>query len=281
MKLLRVGNPGEEVPAIIDGDGAIRSLAGVVDDIAGDVLSDAGLDRLRGLDVSSLPVVDAATRIGPCVGDVGKFICVGLNYSDHAAETGMAIPAEPILFFKATTAICGPNDDALIPRNSEKTDWEVEFGVVIGKTARYVSEADAMDHVAGYCVINDVSERAFQIERGGQWVKGKSCDSFAPIGPFLATPDELADVNDLPMWLKVNGETMQDGNTSNLIFKIPTIVSYLSQFMTLLPGDLISTGTPAGVGLGMKPPKFLKPGDVIELGIEGLGEQRQEAVACP
>ncbi|MCC0029880.1 MAG: fumarylacetoacetate hydrolase family protein [Brucellaceae bacterium] len=275
MKLLRVGNPGEEVPAIIDGDGAIRSLAGVVDDIAGDVLSDAGLDRLRGLDVSSLPVVDAATRIGPCVGDVGKFICVGLNYSDHAAETGMAIPAEPILFFKATTAICGPNDDVLIPRNSEKTDWEVELGVVIGKTARYVSEADAMDHVAGYCVINDVSERAFQIERGGQWVKGKSADTFGPMGPWLVTRDEVADPQALAMWLEVDGHRYQDGSSATMIFGVRHLVHYISQFMTLAPGDIISTGTPPGVGMGQKPQVYLKKGQVMRLGIEGLGEQRQ------
>ena len=275
MKLLRVGNPGEEVPAILDGDGAIRSLAGVVDDIGGDVLSDAGLDRLRALDVSSLPVVDAATRIGPCVGDVGKFICVGLNYSDHAAETGMAIPAEPILFFKATTAICGPNDDVLIPRNSEKTDWEVELGVVIGKTARYVSEADAMDHVAGYCVINDVSERAFQIERGGQWVKGKSADTFGPMGPWLVTRDEVADPQALAMWLEVDGHRYQDGSSATMIFGVRHLVHFISQFMTLAPGDIISTGTPPGVGMGQKPQVYLKKGQVMRLGIEGLGEQRQ------
>ena len=275
MKLLRVGNPGEEEPAILDGDGTIRSLEGVVDDIAGDVLSDAGLDRLRGLDVSSLPVVDAATRIGPCVGDVGKFICVGLNYSDHAAETGMAIPAEPILFFKATTAICGPNDDVLIPRNSEKTDWEVELGVVIGKTARYVSEADAMDHVAGYCVINDVSERAFQIERGGQWVKGKSADTFGPMGPWLVTRDEVADPQALAMWLEVDGHRYQDGSSATMIFGVCHLVHYISQFMTLAPGDIISTGTPPGVGMGQKPQVYLKKGQVMRLGIEGLGEQRQ------
>ena len=275
MKLLRVGNPGEEEPAILDGDGTIRSLEGVVDDIAGDVLSDAGLDRLRGLDVSSLPVVDAATRIGPCVGDVGKFICVGLNYSDHAAETGMAIPAEPILFFKATTAVCGPNDDVLIPRNSEKTDWEVELGVVIGKTARYVSEADAMDHVAGYCVINDVSERAFQIERGGQWVKGKSADTFGPMGPWLVTRDEVADPQALAMWLEVDGHRYQYGSSATMIFGVRHLVHYISQFMTLAPGDIISTGTPPGVGMGQKPQVYLKKGQVMRLGIEGLGEQRQ------
>ena len=275
MKLLRVGNPGEEVPAILDGEGAIRSLAGVVDDVAGDVLSDAGLDRLRGLDVLSLPVVDAATRIGPCVGDVGKFICVGLNYSDHAAETGMAIPTEPILFFKATTAICGPNDDVLIPRNSQKTDWEVELGVVIGKTARYVSEADAMDHVAGYCVINDVSERAFQIERGGQWVKGKSADTFGPMGPWLVTRDEVADPQALAMWLEVDGHRYQYGSSATMIFGVRHLVHYISQFMTLAPGDIISTGTPPGVGMGQKPQVYLKKGQVMRLGIEGLGEQRQ------
>ena len=275
MKLLRVGEPGSEKPAMLDGEGTIRDLSGVVDDIAGPVLSDEGLSKLRELDASTLPEVGGAQRHGPCVGDIGKFICIGLNYSDHAAETGMPIPEEPILFFKATTAVCGPNDEVLIPRNSHKTDWEVELGVVIGKTARYVSEEDAMDHVAGYCVINDVSERAFQIERGGQWVKGKSADTFGPIGPWLVTREEVADPQALAMWLEVDGKRFQDGSTATMIFGVRHLVHYISQFMTLEPGDVISTGTPPGVGMGQKPQIYLKEGQVMRLGIEGLGEQRQ------
>lgn len=275
MKLLRVGEPGSEKPALLDGEGTIRDLSGVVDDIAGPVLSDEGLSKLRELDASMLPEIGGDQRHGPCVGDIGKFICVGLNYSDHAEETGMPIPEEPILFFKATTAVCGPNDEVLIPRNSQKTDWEVELGVVIGKTARYVTEADAMDHVAGYCVINDVSERAFQIERGGQWVKGKSADTFGPIGPWLVTRDEVADPQDLAMWLEVDGKRFQDGSTATMIFGVRHLVHYISQFMTLEPGDVISTGTPPGVGMGQKPQIYLKEGQVMRLGIEGLGEQRQ------
>ncbi len=275
MKLLRVGEPGSEKPAMLDGEGTIRDLSGVVDDIAGPVLSDEGLSKLRELDASTLPEVGGAQRHGPCVGDIGKFICIGLNYSDHAAETGMPIPEEPILFFKATTAVCGPNDEVLIPRNSHKTDWEVELGVVIGKTARYVSEDDAMEHVAGYCVINDVSERAFQIERGGQWVKGKSADTFGPIGPWLVTRDEVADPQALAMWLEVDGKRFQDGSTETMIFGVRHLVHYISQFMTLEPGDVISTGTPPGVGMGQKPQIYLKEGQVMRLGIEGLGEQRQ------
>ena len=275
MKLLRVGEPGSEKPAMLDGEGTIRDLSGVVDDIAGPVLSDEGLSKLRELDASTLPEVGGDQRHGPCVGGIGKFICIGLNYSDHAAETGMPIPEEPILFFKATTAVCGPNDEVLIPRNSQKTDWEVELGVVIGKTARYVSEEDAMDHVAGYCVINDVSERAFQIERGGQWVKGKSADTFGPIGPWLVTRDEVADPQALAMWLDVDGKRFQDGSTATMIFGVRHLVHYISQFMTLEPGDVISTGTPPGVGMGQKPQIYLKEGQVMRLGIEGLGEQRQ------
>ncbi|MCB1232489.1 MAG: fumarylacetoacetate hydrolase family protein [Verrucomicrobiae bacterium] len=285
MKLLRHGSPDSAKPGLQLPDGTRIDASGFGHDWNEAFFADpANLDLLKTwveTHGDSAPVLEPDARLAPAIARPSKIICIGLNFSDHAEETGATPPTEPIIFFKATSAICGPDDNLVIPRNSEKTDWEVELGVVIGKKGSYVTEAEALDHVAGYVLHNDYSERAFQIERGGQWVKGKSCDSFAPIGPFLATPDELADVNDLPMWLKVNGETMQDGNTSNLIFKIPTIVSYLSQFMTLLPGDLISTGTPAGVGLGMKPPKFLKPGDVIELGIEGLGEQRQEAVACP
>jgi len=237
------------------------------------------LARLQALDDADLPGIGDNSRIGPCVGHVGKFICIGLNYSDHAAETGADLPAEPILFMKATSAVCGPNDDVILPPGSEKTDWEVELGVVIGKRASYVEEADALEHVAGYVLHNDYSERAFQLERGGQWVKGKSCDTFAPLGPFIATRDEIADIGDCRMWLKVNGETKQDGNTSNLIFGIAHLVSYLSQFMSLEPGDIISTGTPAGVGLGFDPPQFLQPGDEVALGIDGLGESRQKAVA--
>jgi 2-keto-4-pentenoate hydratase/2-oxohepta-3-ene-1,7-dioic acid hydratase in catechol pathway len=275
MKLLRVGEAGSEMPAILDDTGQIRSLAGIVADIAGETLSDEGLDRLRAVDPASLPVVDAATRIGPCVGRVGKFLCVGLNYSDLAAETGMPVPSEPILLSKAITAICGPNDQVLIPRNGEKTDWEVELGVVIGKTARYVTLEDAMDHVAGYCVVNDVSERAFQLERGGQWLKGKSADTFGPIGPWLVTRDTVADPQNLAMWLEVDGHRYQDGSSRTMIFGVRHLVHYISQFMTLAPGDVISTGTPPGVGMGQKPPVYLEKGQVIRLGIEGLGEQRQ------
>ncbi len=275
MKLLRVGESGSEKPAMLDGEGTIRDLSGVVDDIAGPVLSDEGLSKLRELDASTLPEVGGDQRHGPCVGGIGKFICIGLNYSDHAAETGMPIPEEPILFFKATTAVCGPNDEVLIPRNSQKTDWEVELGVIIGKTARYVSEEDAMNHVAGYCVINDVSERAFQIERGGQWVKGKSADTFGPIGPWLVTRDEVADPQAMSMWLEVDGKRFQDGSTATMIFGVRHLVHYISQFMTLEPGDVISTGTPPGVGMGQQPQIYLKEGQVMRLGIEGLGEQRQ------
>jgi 2-keto-4-pentenoate hydratase/2-oxohepta-3-ene-1,7-dioic acid hydratase in catechol pathway len=279
MRLLRFGEEGAERPGILDADGTIRDLSGVVADIGGLTLSDAGLAQLRGLDPASLPAVDPGVRLGPCVGGIGKMICIGLNYSDHAAETGAKVPSEPIIFMKATSAICGPNDPVIIPRGSEKTDWEVELGVVIGTRAKYVSEAEAMDYVAGYCVVNDVSERAFQTERQGQWTKGKSADHFGPTGPWLVTRDEVADPQSLPMWLTVNGETRQNGSTATMVYGIRYLVSYLSQFMTLHPGDIISTGTPPGVGMGMKPPTYLKAGDVIELGIEGLGQQRQDCIA--
>lgn len=278
MKLMRVGAAGREVPAILDASGVIRDLSGHVRDIAGETISPEGLADIARIDLSTLPEV-VPGRIGACVARTGKFICIGLNYSDHAAETGAAVPPEPVVFMKATSAIVGPDDDVLIPRGSEKTDWEVELGVVIGKTAKYVSEAEAMEYVAGYCVTHDVSERAFQAERAGQWTKGKSCDTFGPTGPWLVTKDEVADPQNLGMWLKVNGETMQNGSTRTMVYGVAFLVSYLSQFMSLHPGDIISTGTPPGVGLGMKPPRFLKAGDVVELGIEGLGSQRQTFVA--
>jgi 2-keto-4-pentenoate hydratase/2-oxohepta-3-ene-1,7-dioic acid hydratase in catechol pathway len=281
MKLLRHGPMGSEKPGMLDAGGTIRDLSGTVPDIAGAVLSDAGLDRLRGLDPARLPEVPAGTRIGPCVGGIGKFICIGLNYADHAAESGLKVPPEPIIFMKANSAICGPDDDIWIPRGSEKTDWEVELGIVIGTRAKYVSEAEALNHVAGYCVINDVSERAFQIERHGQWTKGKSSDRFGPIGPWLVTRDEVPDPQNLPMWLTVNGETRQKGSTATMVYGAAHLVSYLSQFMGLEPGDVISTGTPPGVGMGMKPPVYLRDGDVVELGIEGLGTQRQRFVNDP
>jgi 2,4-didehydro-3-deoxy-L-rhamnonate hydrolase len=280
MKLLRFGTPGAEKPGLVDASGTIRDLSGVVDDIAGDVLTPEGLEKLKGVDVSSLPSVDASTRIGPCVGRIGKFICIGLNYADHAAESNLPVPKEPVIFMKATSAVIGPNDTVRIPRKSQKTDWEVELGVVIGKTAKYVSEAEALDHVAGYCVINDVSEREFQIERGGTWDKGKGCDTFGPIGPWLVTRDEVPDPQNLRLWLEVDGKTCQDGTTQTMVFGVAHLVSYCSQFMSLQPGDVISTGTPPGVGMGMKPePVFLKAGQVMRLGIEGLGEQRQSVEA--
>jgi 2-keto-4-pentenoate hydratase/2-oxohepta-3-ene-1,7-dioic acid hydratase in catechol pathway len=275
MKLLRYGAPGAEKPGLVGDDGRIRDLSAHLADISGAALSDEALGRLRALDQASLPVVEGTPRLGPCVGQVGKFICIGLNYSDHAAETGAPIPEEPIVFMKATSAITGPNDDVIIPKGSEKTDWEVELGVVIGREARYITEAEALDHVAGYCVINDLSERDFQIHRGGQWTKGKSADSFGPIGPWLVTRDEVADPQALQMWLEVDGHRYQDGSTATMIFGVAHVVSYLSQFMSLQPGDIISTGTPPGVGLGQKPEVYLRPGQTIRLGIEGLGEQRQ------
>jgi ureidoglycolate lyase len=281
MKLLRYGPRGQEKPGLLDPQGRIRDLSAHVDDVAGPTLEPEGLRRLAALDPASLPLVDGSPRLGPCVGRVGKFMCIGLNYADHAAETGAAIPKEPILFMKATSAITGPNDPVIIPRDSLKTDWEVELGVVIGREARYVSEADAMAHVAGYCLVNDVSERAFQTERGGQWTKGKSADSFGPIGPWLVTRDEIADPQSLPMWLSVDGVKRQDGSTKTMIFGVAHLVSYLSRFMSLQPGDIISTGTPPGVGMGIKPePVFLRPGQTIRLGIEGLGEQTQVTEAA-
>jgi 2-keto-4-pentenoate hydratase/2-oxohepta-3-ene-1,7-dioic acid hydratase in catechol pathway len=279
MKLLRHGPAGAERPGLLHRDGTIRDLTGLVPDIGGRVISDQGIAMLRALDAGSLPVVDPATRLGPCVAGTGKVICIGLNYSDHAAETGATVPPEPIIFMKATSAIVGPNDPIVIPRTSVKTDWEVELAVIIGKTAKYVSEAEAMDHVAGYAVANDVSERAFQAERAGQWTKGKSCDNFGQIGPWLVTRDEVPDPQNLAMWLTVNGVTRQNGSTRTMVYGVAFLVSYLSQFMSLHPGDVISTGTPPGVGLGMKPPQFLKAGDVVELGIEGLGRQRQDVIA--
>ncbi|KQV72952.1 fumarylacetoacetate hydrolase family protein [Rhizobium sp. Root1220] len=278
MKLMRVGQIGHEKPAILDKDGKIRDLSAHFADIGGDAISPAGLAKIKALDPQSLPEL-APSRIGACVAGTGKLICIGLNFSDHAAETGATVPPEPVIFMKATSAIVGPNDNVLIPRGSEKTDWEVELGVVIGKTAKYVSEADALDYVAGYCVSHDVSERAFQTERSGQWTKGKSCDTFGPIGPWLVTKDEVADPQSLGMWLKVNGDTMQNGSTKTMVYGVAHVVSYLSQFMSLHPGDVISTGTPPGVGMGMKPPRFLKAGDVVELGIEGLGIQKQTFLA--
>lgn len=279
VKLARVGRPGEERPVLVDADGIYRDLGDHVRDIDGVALSPASLAHLRTLDPKALRPVASEGRVGPCVAGVGKFICIGLNYSDHAAETGSKIPKEPIVFMKATSAIVGPNDAVIRPRNSRKLDWEVELGIVIGTRAHYVSEEDARRHVAGYCVVNDVSEREFQLERGGTWDKGKSCDSFGPIGPWLVTPDEAGDVTNLALWLEVNGRRCQNGTTRNMIFKPDFLVSYVSRFMTLHPGDLISTGTPAGVGLGEKPPRFLDPGDVIELEVEGLGRQHQTVVA--
>ena len=279
MKLLRYGTQGIEKPGMMAADGTIRDLSGHIEDLTGAELSDAGLVRLRDIDVNSLPVVEGSARLGPCVGNVGKFVCIGLNYADHAAESGMALPEEPVIFFKATSAIMGPNDDVEIPRHSVKTDWEVELGVVIGKAAKYILESEALDHVAGYCVINDLSERDFQLHRSGQWVKGKSADTFGPIGPWMVTRDEVPDPQNLAMYLEVNGHRYQDGSTKTMHFDVATIVSYLSQFMSLQPGDVISTGTPPGVGMGQKPETYLKPGDVIELEIEGLGKQRQNVGA--
>ncbi|HKX09293.1 MAG TPA: fumarylacetoacetate hydrolase family protein [Stellaceae bacterium] len=279
MKLLRYGPAGQEKPGILDRDGRIRDLSGTVSDIGPEAISPASLDKLRRVDPGTLPAVAGTPRIGPCVARVPKLVCVGLNYRLHAQEAGQPIPKEPILFMKATTAINGPNDDVIIPKNSKKTDWEVELGIVIGSKTQYVSEADALKHVAGYCIVNDVSEREFQIERGGQWSKGKSCDTFAPMGPYLVTSDEVPDPQALDLWLEVNSDRVQSSNTRDMIFTVKQLVSYASQFMTLLPGDVIPTGTPSGVGLGMKPQRFLKAGDTMRVGISGLGEQRQRAVA--
>ena len=280
MKLLRVGAPGLEKPAILHSDGTYRDLSAIVPELRGLVLTPEGMARIRAVDPATLPVLSQDLRIGPCVDKVGKFICIGLNYADHAAETGAPIPAEPIIFMKATSAIIGPNDDVIIPKNAKKPDWEVELGVVIGKEARYIEEKDAFDHIAGYCVVNDVSERHFQTERGGQWDKGKGCDTFGPIGPWLVTPDEIPYPQNLAMWLEVDGHRYQNGSTRTMIFNVVQIVSYVSQFMSLQPGDIISTGTPPGVGMGIKPePVWLKPGNVMHLGIDGLGEQRQNVKA--
>ncbi len=275
MKLLRYGTKGAERPGILDKDGTLRDLSTVVPDLDSTTLSSDLLQRLKALDLAQLPSVPGTPRIGPCIGKVGKFICVGLNYSDHAAESNMAVPAEPVLFMKATSSIMGPDDDVLIPRGSTKSDWEVELGVVIGRAARYVTEADALSYVAGYCLVNDLSERAFQLEGTGQWVKGKSADTFGPIGPWLVTTDEIPDPQDLTLWLAIDGHRYQHGSTRTMVFGVATLVSYISRFMSLQPGDIISTGTPPGVGLGQKPPVYLREGNRIHLGIDGLGEQHQ------
>ncbi len=279
MKLVRFGDAGREKPGLVDSNGQVRDLSGLVPDITGATLSPEALDRIRKTDPSTLPAVPAGQRLGACVGQVRNFIAIGLNYADHAAETGAAIPAEPIVFNKAPSCIVGPNDDVVIPRGSQKTDWEVELAIVIGKRATYVGANEALDFIAGYCVCNDVSEREYQLERGGTWTKGKGCPTFGPLGPWLVTKDEIPDVQNLSMWLDVNGERVQNGSTKTMIFNVAQIVSYLSHFMILEPGDVITTGTPPGVGMGMKPQRFLKAGDVVSLGIEGLGEQRQRFVA--
>lgn len=279
MKILRLGPAGREKPAMLASDGSLRDLSDLVSDVTGATLRTGLLDEIAELDPLAMPLVTGEHRIGPCVTGVGKFICIGLNYSDHAAESGMAVPKEPVVFMKATSCIVGPNDDVVIPRGSEKTDWEVELGVVIGKHAKYVSEQDALSHVAGYCVVNDVSERAFQLEGTGQWVKGKSADTFGPIGPWLVTPDEVPDPQNLSLWLELDGQRVQNGTTKTMVFGVATLISYLSRFMSLHPGDIISTGTPPGVGLGMKPPRYLKAGNTMRLGVDGLGEQTQRVVA--
>ena len=278
MKLLRFGAAGAEKPGLLDPDGVIRDLSAVIEDFNPDTISDATFAKIAALDPKNLPAVSGNPRIGACVAKPGKFICIGLNYSDHAAEAGMQVPPEPIIFFKATSAVCGPNDDIEIPRGSEKSDWEVELGIVIGKQAKYVTEAEALAHVAGYCVVNDVSERAFQLEYAGQWVKGKSHDTFGPIGPWLVTRDEIANPQNLRLWLELNGERVQNGSTATMVYGVAHLISYLSKFMTLQPGDIITTGTPPGVGMGMTPQRFLKPGDIMQLGVEGLGSQRQKTV---
>ena len=280
MKLLRFGSPGKEKPGLLDDTGTLRDLSRLVGDISEETLLPENLEKLRNTDTSSLPEVNDEPRLGPCIGKIGKFICIGLNYSDHAEETGGTVPPEPIIFAKFNSAICGPNDDVVIPRNSTKTDWEVELGVVIGKPAKYVDQENALDHVAGYCVINDVSEREFQIKRSGQWVKGKSCDTFGPTGPWLVTPDEVGDPQDLDLWLEVDGKRYQDGNTKTMVYGVSYLINYLSQFFTLNTGDVISTGTPPGVGMGQKPePIYLRPGQTMRLGIENLGSQTQRVVA--
>jgi 2-keto-4-pentenoate hydratase/2-oxohepta-3-ene-1,7-dioic acid hydratase in catechol pathway len=279
MKLVRYGPAGQEKPGLLDRDGKIRDLSGMVRDIDGAAMAPASLDRLRRVDPTTVPLVPGAPRLGPCVGQVPKFVAIGLNYRAHAAEAGMALPSEPIFFMKATSCISGPDDDVIIPKDSQKTDWEVELGIVIGSLTRYVAVPDARKHIAGYCVVNDVSEREFQMERGGQWTKGKSADTFGPIGPWLVTADEVPDPGKLALWTEINGKRVQNSNTGDLIFGIDHIVSYVSHFMTLMPGDVIATGTPSGVGAGMKPPQFLKPGDRMRLSVEGLGEQNQRLVA--
>ncbi|HSP57280.1 MAG TPA: fumarylacetoacetate hydrolase family protein [Halomonas sp.] len=279
MKLLRFGPPGHEKPGLLDAQGVIRDLSAHLPDLDGRHLSRDRLSTLADLDPTTLPEVPDGTRLGSCVGGVGKFLCIGLNYSDHAAETGAQVPPEPVVFNKWTSAICGPNDNVMIPRGSQKTDWEVELGVVIGNGGKYIDEADAMTHVAGYCVVNDVSEREFQLERSGTWDKGKGCDTFGPLGPWLVTPDEIADPHELAMWLEVDGKRYQDGSTRTMVYRIPFLISYLSRFMSLQAGDVISTGTPPGVGMGQKPPVYLRPGQRMRLGIEGLGEQSQHVIA--
>ena len=279
MKLLRYGEPGQEKPGMLDRNGLIRDLSGHVNDISDKTLLPVNIEKLKKIDFNNFPEVSGDVRIGPCVGKVGNFICIGLNYSDHAKESNMEVPKEPVIFSKITSSICGPNDDVIIPRNAIKTDWEVELGVVIGKTAKYVDEKDALDHIAGYCVINDLSEREYQLERSGQWIKGKSCDTFGPIGPWLVTPDEVGDPQDLDLWLDVDGIRYQDGNTRTMIFGVAYLIHYLSQYFTLQPGDVISTGTPPGVGLGQKPnPIYLRSGQKMHLGIEKLGVQNQVTV---
>lgn len=279
MKLLRYGPPGQEKPGILTADGELRDLSGAITDLAGESLLPESIGKLRKTDISLLPIVPKQPRIGPCVASVGKFVCIGLNYSDHAKESGMPLPVEPVIFMKATSSICGPNDNVVIPRGSKKVDWEVELGVVIGKPGKYVEESEALSHVAGYCIINDVSERAFQLEGTGQWVKGKSADTFGPVGPWLVTPDEIADPQDLEMWLEVDGHRYQNGSTRTMVFGVPYLISYVSRFMSLRTGDIISTGTPPGVGFGLKPPVYLRPGNRMQLGIRGLGQQNQEVAA--
>ena len=279
MKLLRYGTPGREKPAAVDRKGILRDLSGQIGDLTGAALLPENLDALKGLDLENLPEIEGTPRIGPCVGQAGKFVAIGLNYADHAKESGVDVPREPVIFMKATSCICGPNDNVVIPDGSEKTDWEVELGVVIGTPGHNIEEADALSHVAGYCVVNDVSERAFQLEGTGQWVKGKSADTFGPVGPWLVTSDEVPDPQNLPIWLEVNGHRYQDGSTRTMVFPVAHLVSYVSRFMSLQSGDIITTGPPPGVGMGQNPPTYLKPGDVMTLGIEGLGEQRQHVVA--
>ena len=278
MKLLRYRINNIVKPGILDDKGNVRDVSTLINDWNGDTISSENLSRIKSIDLNSLPIIDNHTSIAPCVGNVGKFICIGLNYSDHAAETGMEVPKEPIIFMKATSAICGPHDNIIIPKNSSKSDWEVELGVVIGKETKYIDETQSQEHIAGYCIVNDLSEREFQIEHSGQWVKGKSCDTFGPIGPYLVTKDEVNDPQNLKMWLDVNGKRMQNGSTSTMVYGVNFLISYLSKFMSLQPGDIISTGTPPGVGMGFKPPVYLKPGDRMQLGIEGLGEQSQTTV---